>query len=206
MHRALTLVFALCLVSPLSTQASAGLVIGYDIVQGDSLSAINGPGVTGLDLTRGGGATNADGGSDFASGNWDSNAYLQFGFSSTLPFDLTSLQFDLSANGTLDNFRVEYSLDNFATSGTAAGPFGVGLVNADLTTISDLSGVTAATFRIFSGAGVGDTVIINDLDPGPFSGNANIDFVLEGTAVPEPTSGLLVAVLGTGIALRRRRA
>ena len=77
----------------------ADFVVGYDAddTSGD-LTAIDGTGVTGSTLTRGTGINDVASGSgqDFNSSMWNSSLDVdnswQFSFSSSAPYDLTSLQ------------------------------------------------------------------------------------------------------------------
>ncbi|HBE70787.1 MAG TPA: hypothetical protein DDW52_21795 [Planctomycetaceae bacterium] len=196
-----------------SNESLAGLVVGYDVLGGSELSAVNGSNVTGVNLTRGGGATDAGGGSDFATANWTTSSYLQFGFTSTVAYDLTNVRFSISGDAGVpapNNFKLQVAVNGGAFSDLAPSLVFDVSSNSDVafTNVSSLTNVDDVLFRLVSETAPvsGGEIRLFDVPEGSLDpANPTLDFIVEGVAVPEPSSGLLLVAFGAGLSWHRRR-
>jgi hypothetical protein len=206
----------------LGGEVKAGMILRFDFTgkagNETSLSAtdVNALVLAG-DLTRGSGLTASAAGDSFSASGWttsnsiDANDYFQFTVTSnantTMSLDRLSFAERRSGTGTR-NFELRSSTNGFTTSSSQA-VFGfpddtnTRQRSIVLTGLSNLSGGTSVTFRVYgysAEASAGTWRLQNNTtDNGLF---------LDGsiTAVPEPTSGLLIGI-GTlaCFALRRNR-
>ncbi|TWU41684.1 hypothetical protein Poly51_63910 [Rubripirellula tenax] len=196
-----------------ATAASADLIVSYRPTGGfGSTASSTGTGVTGLDLARGPGidATTFSNGF-YAASQWttssslDLDDYFQWGFTSTNAFDLTTLDLAYSrdSNGP-KQIDVQFSTDGVSFSSVfddaSVVDFGEANRNID---ISAFTNVTSGTFRLYgfdAAETFGKFALLDVLGGGnSIIVNGNL------TAVPEPSSLLLVATCGSLFAFRRRR-
>ncbi len=208
-RRLATLAVAVCWLLSLTSGASAELIVAYDGANStDSLPASEfDPSITTLDLLRGSGL-NSGSGSTYNSSGWTDEAtdYLQWGWSSSPPINLTDLdlRYDRSGSGPT-------GLDiQLAVNG---GAYQSIFVDADVMEAGeealdiDLSGflnVTSASFRLF-GTGASSGTGTFDIEPlGGVTPDRGI--VVNGVVVPEPSSvGLLLTGIPLALIARRRR-
>jgi hypothetical protein len=215
-YRLLTLGSGLYLLVAPATRAD--LVVGYDAVDtSGSLTAINGVDVTGSALTRGSGISYAasTGGADYNSSNWTNAAApdvtdsWNFSFTSTTPYDLSSLQVRAQST-SVGPMTLRLEIDpgsGFAQQGTDQS---VSTTAMDVVFNFTLLNVTSATVRLLgfnsSNSGVNSQLAI--LDDGNYDLGGTADLVLNGTVVvPEPGAvlfgGLVCGVIGLAAAGRR---
>ena len=178
------------------------------------------PGVTALDLARGPGVTPASG-IAFNSSGWSTSSnvnigsgdYISWGWSSSPAYDLEALfiEYDVSDSGPRQlvitaQFNDDAPLTVFTDASISVGDEELEL---DLTAFD---AITSAEFRLFGfdAGSAGGTLDIEryDLDPNDFAPFPDRGIILTGdlTAVPEPTSLLAMAVLGSAWTIRRRSA
>jgi hypothetical protein len=213
-RRNLSLVLGLGLVLLMIQTSTADLVVGYDAQDTTlGLTAIDGTGVTGSTLTRGSGLDYEPSGSgqDFNASKWtndpmpDPTHHWDFSFTSSIPYDLSSLQLRASSSN-VGPMTLQLQIDSgsgFAQQGTNQS---VLTTATDVVFNFNLLAVTSATVRIFgfAASNSGDNSQLAILDSGNYIGTA--DVVLNGTvaAVPEPSAflcgGLLCAVVGSAVA------
>lgn len=151
----------------------------------------------------------------FSSNNWGTGDYYQF---SVPTISLTGIQVSFDEIGSAtgpSQFALVYSTDGttFSTAGTytvaAAPAWSSGASQAAFNHAFDLSGVSGlandptAIFRIVD---VG-TAAINGASTGVSSGGTDrVDnFIVSGTAIPEPASVSLLTAAAAALLLRRRR-
>lgn len=137
----------------------------------------------------------------FGAGNGTPNNWLQFSLSAAAGYEFTIERIDLAAwrngAGAPANWRFDVSTDN----GTTWTPF------ADAHTETNAGD---SVFREvgFTGSVTAQELSIRFVAYGPTGGTGNVhinQLSLEGSVIPEPSSGLLAA-LGSVLLLRRRRA
>jgi predicted extracellular nuclease len=135
--------------------------LSYNSVNGSSVPPSSaGPGVTGLDLTRGSGI-NQNAGGTFNSNSWNgidlasaqtANDFLQWGFTSTTAYDLTDFDIRYDRSGTGPNsLAIQASINggSFQTIFTDTNVNEAGENNLDID-LSAFDNVTSATFRLFA--------------------------------------------------------
>ena len=155
----------------------------------------------------------------FSSNGWNAGEYFQF-ISSTVGFTGVTLTWDQTGSNTGPrDFQLSYGTDgvtftNFTTSYSLPGPVAVGWnpttanaslstsFNADLSAFTTLDNSAQVFFRL---AQVGTTSI--NAATVAATGTGRVDnFVINATAVPEPTSMALIGMVGVaGLAVRYRR-
>lgn len=220
----IAILFAGC--SILADNADASFTLTWNFAgeigsQASQSGTSSNPLVTADAITRNGlsPATSMD---TFTSSNWSTTAYtdyLEFGLNIDAgnTADLSSLQFvGQSSSGGPKDLALRWSVDNYASDIFVLPQITVSGVNinADLSSLGPVSG--NIDFRIYntSGAAVGGGLMPPS---GTFSlgTNANSIMTLSGvvntpTAVPEPTSLLMVAGAGlagfVGVRRRKRKA
>lgn len=215
--RILSLLFVAVLFSLTGRSVSAALVLGYEVADAVSLTGTGAGSVTAANLIRGGGLTQLPGGTDYNSGNWSTGSFLEFGFTSTQNWDLTSLRFEIATQGA--QAPATYTLQA-SIGGAAFSSFGAsqtwnlssdGFVpNFDLTSIQNVNDVN---FRLLATDAVASPTSdvasqVRLIDNGnDFGFGANANFVIEGTvsAVPEPSSAIMLLACSAGLAFGRRR-
>jgi hypothetical protein len=191
----------------LTVGAQAGLIVAYDGSNStESLPASEfDPSVTTADLMRGTGL-NAGTGSTYNSSGWndESTDYLEWGWSSSPPINLTDLdlRYDRSASGPT-SLDIQLSVNGGAYQSiyTDADVLEAGEEALDID-LSTFLNVTSASFRLFgSGASSGSGTF--DIEPlGGVTPNRGI--VVNGVAaVPEPSSMALLMVAGIPLAIIR---
>jgi hypothetical protein len=199
-----------------------------------SVAAINpGPGVTGIDVTRGAGLTPVAASFAINSSGWNTlaaNDFYQFGFTTTIPYAVSELTVGLRSSATGPGFvDLLYSKDGGAfTSLTPPNPIeligtnvnnldtslaGIGVVHSSLIfeLVVDPAHPTNAQFNMDptlpSAIGASGTFRFASFSP---SANVFVDPAITGQAVPEPASLTLLAWGGLALVLgakaSRRRA
>ena len=176
------------------------------------------PGVNSNVLQRGVGLQPGGGTGAYNSTGWSTGTnlaaataagdFLTFGFNfSSTPYDLTNLQINYGRNTDGPNSTAtQISVDNGVTFQTIDFDSSVEAAN-DLNTIdlTGFNGVTNATFRFF-GLNANDVTGGLAIQSSPTLGNDR-GIVLNGTAVPEPTSMALLGTVGlAGLAGSRLRS
>ena len=222
------LLFSLAVATIWVPALCADLVVEYDGLAGVTQSAINGSGISGIDLTRGAGL-NAAPGTTFNSNDFDtastdvfdaliSNDYLAFGFSVTgsNSLDVTDIlvELDRSGTGPTDVFLLfDGDGDGFEGFDDVLQQFSIPDPGAVLTFNTGLpTGLTSADgineFRFYF-AGATNSAGTSDIEGDLIGGTTgNIGLQINGTfnIVPEPSSTILLlgfSILGL---VRRRRA
>ncbi len=214
--------------------ARADLILEFEskfTAAGSTLSPFDeGVGVTGTALSRGTGLTapaapppdllmsTGFGTFPAAGGAVSADEFLIFGFTSTSAFDLTSLKVSYLKSPTgPDDLEVQIDTGGlgvfttiFTDSSISTTPE---IASIDLSSFPEFDGLTSATIRIVLFAGSGDPsgtfTLVNAVPTisGIPSGFGTI--LLEGTAtaaaVPEPSSLVLIGVVASAVAYRRRR-
>ncbi|NJK38594.1 MAG: ExeM/NucH family extracellular endonuclease [Oscillatoriales cyanobacterium RM2_1_1] len=182
-------------------------LLTYVSANGTSLApTFEGTGITGLDLTRGSGIVSAAG-STFNSSGWNDSAnlvqaianndFLQWGFSSAIPYDLSDLDIRYDRSGTGPNqIEIQVSVDG---GGTFLPFFSDSSVNessennADIN-LASFTNISSAIFRLY---GFGATA-----SAGTFDIENTIDFnnngiVLSGTPSSGGGGGTTLAIAAT---------
>jgi len=154
----------------------------------------------------------------FSSNNWDLNEYFQF-TSSTIGFTGVTLTWDQTGSGTGPrDFQLSYGTDGVTFTNSISyslpGPTPVAWsptlanallntsFNADLSAFTTLDNSAQVFFRL---AQVGTTSIGGGTVASGGTGRVD-NFVINATAVPEPTSIALIGMIGVaGLAVRYRR-
>jgi hypothetical protein len=200
----------------LAQLSAADLVVGYDAqdTAGD-LTAIDGTGVSGSTLTRGTGINFAASGSgqDFNSSMWtnsstpDPTHSWNFSFTSSIAYDLTSLQVRASSSN-VGPMLLRLEIDTGSGFVQQDGDQMLSTTAMDIVFNFNLSAITSAAVRVLgfdaSNSGVNSQLAI--LDDGNYFGTA--DVALNGVvAVPEPQAVLcgsvLCAVIGLAVGGKR---
>jgi hypothetical protein len=208
--------FAIALVLFVAETSQADFVVGYAAIDttGD-LTAIDGTGVTGSTLSRGTDINDevSVSGLDYNSSMWNQSLDVdnswQFSFTSTLPYDLTSLQVRAQ---TFDAGPVTLQLQIDSGSGFVAlgGDQSVSTVSpTDVVFNFSVLNVSSASIRIigFNSSNSGANSQLAIMHDGNYSGAA--DLVVNGTlaAIPEPSAalfgGLVCGVIALAAASRR---
>jgi hypothetical protein len=241
-----SLIAVLAIISALSGTTYAGQIIQFgteEVGSGPptptaaSVAALNpGLGVTGIDVTRGPGLTPVSASFAINSSGWNNpssidttTAYYRFGFTTTIPYDVTSMTLGLRSSGTGPGFvDLLYSKDGgaFQMLGSPIELVGTTFNNfvANLTPIGTVD--SSLVFKLIGDPTLTTNAQNNETPPvspstisaaGTFrfasfqdTTGAFLDPVITGQAVPEPASAILFglgvsAVLG-GAAVSRRRA
>jgi len=214
-----TSILSAAAISLFAGAASAATIVAYDTVNsaGNIAGEELGTGVTANDLTRGAGLVFNSAGGDYNSRNWTQGGdlataianedFLEWGFTSTLGYDLTSmsLHYDRSTTGAMD-IAILASINGGAftsiftdSSISASGETNILSLMA--------TNVTSAVFRLagWSATNPLGTFDIETNEVGP--GNA-YGLVIEGnlTPVPLPTGLALMLTAFGAFGVARRRA
>ena len=190
--------------------------------------------LTAAPLTRGAGLTPSGLANGFSASDWniattsfaDAQAagdfyQLSFSVQPNATASLSSIDSVLrrSSGAAVPNFQFAYSFDGFATQANAGSSFTFNIADSngaiapsvDLTSVTalqNIAGGTTVTLRLlaYGSTTTTSTLAIGRQSSVAGSGVAN-DLAINGTtAVPEPTTLAVVALAGTTLALRRRRA
>jgi len=212
MMRGLVLFLLGALIAPLSAHAST--VLAYDLPASSPL-LFEGFGISGDPLTRG---SDLDGSNDlfgFAASKFtnasgpDGTRRFEFGFTSTVAYDLTALSFGIARTGKGPaSGRVEAAIDGGAMQ-DISGDFTIstagGLVTVDL---SAFDAVTSASFFLygFDGRGKGKKNAAAIQAGFVDSGDTGLLISGEQTPVPIPLpAGIVLLLSGVGLAVALRR-
>ena len=200
-------------------RADADVIVGYTstnttIGQPSIAPTTTGTGVTGIDLARGSGLNQGPGvtfnSSGFDAGNASAadaitdNDFLTFGFTSSVPFDLSDLdiRYDRSSSGPskiVIQIDVGSGFNTFFTD-TSVSTLGETQLDIDLSSIDNM---TAANFRIVGFAATDTSGGIFDLENNAAINNGEA-LVVNGTVVPETGSFMLLGLGGLFTLIRRR--
>jgi hypothetical protein len=203
----------------LARPASAVLVVGYQVSESTTTNTATstGTGVTGVNLSRTG-VVYSDGPSDtYQSTGWDTGSsvntaeYLQWGFTSTVAYDLDNLQIrydrsnDPGDDGGPSSIEIRLSINGSPTYTSIFTDTGVSSSSESQTIpLSTFDNVTSATFRLFGWSAENSDGWFEIENT---SGFGNRGIVVNGTAVPEPAAflfgGLVCGVIGIGAVSRR---
>ncbi|NJL82199.1 MAG: hypothetical protein HC890_03120 [Chloroflexaceae bacterium] len=182
-------------------------ILSYVSVNGASAPS-NSPatGITGLDLTRGAGV-NLNTGGTFNSNNWTiggdlaaaitNNDFIQWGFTSTLAYDLSDLDIRYDRSGTGPNsIAIQGAINggDFTTFFIDNSISEAGEDNLDID-LSSFDGVTSATFRLF---GFNATSTAGTFDIEDITVIAGTDgIIINGTPSSTVNPGVTVAIAAT---------
>ena len=204
MGRSAAVVLTMCLglTLGLSSTVRGDLIVGYTSANGATVSpdAI-GAGVTGNDLVRGAGVSQAGGGGSFRSDGWSqsdladaiaNDDYLQWGFTSSLAYNLSDLDIRYGRSGTGPN-QIEIQIDTgsgFSTIFSDSSVVTSGETQLDID-LSSFQGITTATFRLYGFGASNNNGSFDINNDSLIEGDRGI--VVNGIAVPEPSSVLFLA-------------
>lgn len=189
----------------------AGVIVTYDVLQNSMVA----PDVTAKDLNHGAGVnrllTNYQTNNYRESNLTDAIAdddYVTFGFQSVDKYDLTNVTFQArSRNRGPQNLVVMASVDNAAFQQVGAQQFLASFVRTQTVDLSSLSGVDDVELRFYLwGEGTSSFTPYFHLSGDGALGTDMIVVNGDLSAVPEPSSCLLLLLISSGLVLRRRRS
>jgi hypothetical protein len=204
-----------------TTPSLADIVLAFTAAStsGSLAPDTTGAGVTGVDLSRSAGIAYEAGSNSYRSTGFttsnsrNSGDYLEWGFTSTIPYDLTNLELAFARESVFFDIgrgprdvEIDASVNGGAfTMVGVLNNFGAGTQVLSPIDLSVYTNVTQATFRIYPHDSTSTSNYFEFVNSASL-GNRSI--VVNGVAVPEPSAflfGLLVCgVLSTGSYVRHR--